>query len=91
MTELVVGAKSTFMPTGEIEARADGTWDGSGSGGSNVDFAMGAFTGKAGQAVLRYDIPTDQTRLLLDVDGDGNADGVILFAGDHRDFVNFAL
>ena len=52
---------------------------------------VGELTGKAGQALLRYDMPTDQTRLLLDVDGNGNADAVILFSGDHRDFVNFAL
>ena len=52
---------------------------------------VAALTGKAGQAELRYDAPADQTRLLLDVDGDGKADASIVFAGDHRDFVNFAL
>ena len=48
-------------------------------------------TGKAGQAALVYDAASDRTRLLLDTNGDAKADGTILFAGDHTDFINFAL
>ena len=50
-----------------------------------------ALTGKAGQATLVYDEASDRTRLLLDSNGDAKADGTILLAGDHADFINFAL
>jgi Ca2+-binding RTX toxin-like protein len=50
-----------------------------------------ALTGKAGQAALVYDAESDQTRLLLDTNGDAKADGAILLAGYHSDFINFAL
>jgi len=47
--------------------------------------------GHAGQAALIYDAAHGVTELQLDVDGDAQADAVVLLAGDHRDFTNFAL
>jgi Ca2+-binding RTX toxin-like protein len=49
------------------------------------------FSGSAGEATLRYQAAGDVTRLILDTDGNGGADIVIIAAGDHRDFGNFVL
>lgn len=50
-----------------------------------------ALDGHRGEAALVYDAGTDQTRLELDIGGDGQADQVILIAGDHTDFTSFVL
>lgn len=47
--------------------------------------------GHRGEAALVYDAGADQTSLLLDIGGDGQADQVILISGDHTDFTNFVL
>lgn len=50
-----------------------------------------ALDGHAGQAAFSYDAGSDLTTLSLDVDGDGQADGVITITGDHRDFAGVVL
>jgi Ca2+-binding RTX toxin-like protein len=52
---------------------------------------VGAFTNKAGQALLTYSSALDQTTLELDVDADGKSDMTIVFDGDQRSFTNFVL
>jgi Ca2+-binding RTX toxin-like protein len=61
------------------------------AGGNQAFHLVGALDGHAGQAALVYDAGADRTRLELDVDGDGSADAVVLFAGAHADFTNFVL
>jgi Ca2+-binding RTX toxin-like protein len=50
-----------------------------------------ALDGHAGEAALVYDAAAGETRLELDIDGDGAADATILLSGDHRDFTDFIL
>lgn len=49
------------------------------------------FTGAAAEAVLEYDRDRNLTYLLLDVDGDGEADGIIKIAGHARETDDFVL
>jgi Ca2+-binding RTX toxin-like protein len=48
-------------------------------------------SGAAGQAVLSYDSGADRTSLILDTNGDGAADGVVLIAGDASGFTGIVL
>ena len=57
---------------------------------------VAAFTGKAGEMTLTYDFGSYNTFVRMDVDGDANADMVIILDGgagfaDHSDFTNFLL
>ena len=52
---------------------------------------VGSLDGHAGEAALVYDAGTDVTRLQLDVDGDGQADAVIMIDGDHHEFDGLVL
>jgi serralysin len=60
---------------------ADVTQDGD-QGFTLVD----AFTSHAGQMTLSYNPELDRTSLMMDVDGDGQADSVIYMIGDHTGF-----
>lgn len=62
-----------------------------GAAGDQGFVRVDTFSGAAGEATLRYQAAGDVTRLILDTDGDGGADIVIIAAGDHRDFNNFVL
>lgn len=59
--------------------------------GDQAFHLVGALHGHAGEAALVYDAVADQTRLELDVDGDGAADSVILISGEHSGFTGFIL
>lgn len=60
---------------------ADVTQDG------DQDFTLvGAFNGHAGQMTLAYNPELDRTSLMMDVDGDGQADSVIYMIGDQTGF-----
>lgn len=59
--------------------------------GDQAFVLVDSFSGAAGEATLRYQAGGDVTRLILDTDGDGGADIVIIAAGDHRDFGSFVL
>lgn len=50
-----------------------------------------ALSGVAGQAALVWDADARQTSLLLDVNGDGQADARVLLDGDHRAHTAFLL
>jgi Ca2+-binding RTX toxin-like protein len=52
---------------------------------------VATLSGTAGEATLRYEAGDRATRLILDTDGDGNADIRIIATGDHSDFSNFVL
>ncbi|MGZ8369772.1 MAG: M10 family metallopeptidase C-terminal domain-containing protein, partial [Caulobacteraceae bacterium] len=52
-------------------------------GGNQAFVLVGAFNGAAGEAMLDYRAAKDITRLLLDTDGDGEANITIEFTGDH--------
>lgn len=62
-----------------------------GTGGDQAFHLVGAFTSHAGEAVLSYDSGTNQTSLMLDVDGDGSSDSTILISGDQSGFHHFVL
>jgi Ca2+-binding RTX toxin-like protein len=49
------------------------------------------FTGHGGQLVLSFDSGENQTSLTGDVDGDGEADFLVLIDGDHTDFTDFVF
>jgi Ca2+-binding RTX toxin-like protein len=61
------------------------------SAGDQAFNLVATFSGTAGEASLRYRADRDVTRLILDTDGDANADIVIIATGNHRDFSNFVL
>lgn len=50
-----------------------------------------AFTHHAGEITLVYDEGHDRTQLMMDVDGDAEADGMIYLAGDQTAFHHFVL
>jgi hypothetical protein len=53
---------------------------------------VSAFTHHAGQMTIDFNqTAAGYTMVLMDVDGDGAADGFIAIAGDHSTFTNFAL
>jgi Ca2+-binding RTX toxin-like protein len=58
-----------------------------GAAGDQAFVLVAGFSNTAGEAWLRYDAGDDQTSLLLDVDGDGKADMVVLITGDHSGFI----
>jgi Ca2+-binding RTX toxin-like protein len=62
-----------------------------GAAGNQAFMFVGAFSGAAGEATLKYAVGGDLTRLSLDTDGDGAADIVIIAAGDQREFSGFVL
>jgi Ca2+-binding RTX toxin-like protein len=49
------------------------------------------FSGRAGEAIMRYHVATNVSRLACDSNGDGAADIAILAIGDQRGFDNFVL
>jgi Ca2+-binding RTX toxin-like protein len=57
--------------------------------GDDAFTLVSSFTHHAGQAVLSFS--GGDTRLELDVTGDGKADAVIVLDGDHRGYDNFVL
>jgi serralysin len=59
------------------------------AGGDHAFVLVGDLTGQAGQAALV--LTGDVTELRLDVDGDGEADAVILLDGDHTGHTRFVL
>ena len=60
--------------------------------GGNQAFRMvGHLNGHAAQAVLLYDSPSNQTFLVMDTDGDGNANFRVVMPGDHTSFTNIIL
>jgi Ca2+-binding RTX toxin-like protein len=65
--------------------------DGNGRNGNQAFTLVSHLNGHAGEAALSYDAGSNQTSLLLDMNGDGAADVTILLGGDHRDFTNFVL
>jgi Ca2+-binding RTX toxin-like protein len=60
-------------------------------GGDQAFVLVAELDGHAGQATLSYDAEADVTHLLLDVDGDGQADGQVDLQGAHQGFTNFVL
>ncbi len=62
-----------------------------GMAGNQAFHLVAVLSGAAGEAALAYDPSAGLTRLLLDVDGDGDADAVLLMSGDHHDFTGFIL
>jgi Ca2+-binding RTX toxin-like protein len=48
-------------------------------------------TGEAGQAALQYRSRPDRTYLIMDTDGDGEADYTVAMVGDQRDTATFVL
>ena len=62
-----------------------------GTDGDQAFVLAEAFSGHAGEAVLSYDAGAKLTTLRLDVDGDGQADGLITMSGDHTDFTRLVL
>lgn len=50
-----------------------------------------AFDGHAGELMLHYDKAAQQTELLGDTNGDGQADFEVLIDGKHASFINFVL
>ena len=59
--------------------------------GNQAFVLVAEFSGNAGELRLVYDQRADVTRIAGDRNGDGKADFVILAAGEHTDFTNFAL
>jgi len=59
--------------------------------GDNAFTVVDAFSGRAGQIMLRYDSGTAVTSIYFDVNGDRSADMLIVAAGSHADFDNFIL
>ena len=68
------GGEGDFLDLTAIDADAN-------TAGDQAFSLVGAFSGSAGQAVLTFDAGSNSTRLLLDVNGDGQADGLVLFIG----------
>lgn len=52
---------------------------------------IAAFSGHAGELLLSYSASSRTTTILLDVDGDAEADSSIVLVGQHTDFANFVL
>jgi Ca2+-binding RTX toxin-like protein len=52
---------------------------------------VASFTGQSGEAVMTYDVPSNQTRLMLDVNGTGFPDATILIDGNYLTYSNFVL
>jgi Ca2+-binding RTX toxin-like protein len=50
-----------------------------------------AFTHHAGELALVYDEAHDRTKLMLDVNGDARADGLVYLSGDQTAFTHFVL
>lgn len=67
-----------------IDARAD-------KAGNQAFHQVAAFTGSAGELILKFNAETGQTTLAGDVDGDGRADIAILLNGDHTGFTGLVL
>ena len=59
--------------------------------GNQMFHLVGSFGGGAGQAMLQYKAGKDITLLLLDTDGDAQADISIQLNGDQRGFSDFVL
>ncbi len=59
--------------------------------GDQAFLQVAAFTGAAAQMVLTYNAGTNQTRLALDVNGDGVSDFELLMTGSHLDPTGWAL
>jgi Ca2+-binding RTX toxin-like protein len=62
-----------------------------GHGGNQAFALVAALDSHAGQAALQYHMASNETWLLLDVDGDGKSDSTVVLAGDQRGFGNFIL
>jgi len=60
-------------------------------GGDQAFVLVAALDGHAGEAAFSYDAEQHVTSLLLDVDGDGKADGRIDLQGDQQHFTSFVL
>jgi len=67
-----------------IDARAD-------KAGDQAFHQVAAFTGSAGELILKFDADANQTTLAGDVDGDGRADIAILLSGDQTGFTGLVL
>jgi hypothetical protein len=52
---------------------------------------VASLDGHAGEAALSYDAGADMTTLMLDTDGDGQANWTVLLDGDQTGFTNFVL
>ena len=65
--------------------------DGNAANGDTAFHLVGAFSGEAGQAALAYDRDARVTHLMLDVDGDDQADAVIDLAGKQTSYDHFVL
>jgi Ca2+-binding RTX toxin-like protein len=87
LSDSTVAASDTlidFAPTGDVIDLS--AIDANSLVGGNQAFTWAtSFSGAAGEAVLTYDAPTNQTTLRVDVDGDGVADMRVLINGlvDH--------
>lgn len=62
-----------------------------GTPGNDAFTLVDSFTGHAGELAVTYDAGAGLTRIEADVDGDGQADLVILAAGDRSGFAGFVL
>ncbi|MGZ8406902.1 MAG: M10 family metallopeptidase C-terminal domain-containing protein, partial [Caulobacteraceae bacterium] len=59
--------------------------------GNQAFHLVDAFTGQAGELLVKYHAGADTTFIQGDVDGDGVADVTIKVWGDHADFSGFVL
>jgi Ca2+-binding RTX toxin-like protein len=49
------------------------------------------FDGHAGELRLKYMSSSNETKVMFDTDGDGQANFVVLMAGNHTSFADFVL